>query len=146
MTAGACLRSAKIWLVRAHLKPRRLIPPRKPNGSIDSSQPRTRTCSSPDLLSFAFRVVFLVSKRRQWRRHPRGWPPATDMAGGGRLRHHRCSASYVRARNQAGGRSADLCSIVNACDPQNFEPNLALNLEISDLINTKKGSAYALVP
>jgi hypothetical protein len=31
---------------------------------------------------------------------------------------------------------------VNACDPQNFEPNLALNLEISDLINAKKGSAY----
>ncbi len=25
--------------------------------------------------------------------------------------------------------------------PQNFEPNLALNLEISDLINSKKGSA-----
>jgi ADP-ribosylation factor-binding protein GGA len=30
---------------------------------------------------------------------------------------------------------------VQACDPQNFEPNLALNLEISDLINSKKGSA-----
>jgi ADP-ribosylation factor-binding protein GGA len=33
------------------------------------------------------------------------------------------------------------CEIVQACDPQNFEPNLALNLEISDLINSKKGSA-----
>lgn len=33
---------------------------------------------------------------------------------------------------------------MNACDPQNFEPNLALNLEISDLINTKKGSTYAM--
>lgn len=34
------------------------------------------------------------------------------------------------------------CGIkVQACDPQNFEPNLALNLEISDLINSKKGSA-----
>ncbi|KAF2129848.1 VHS-domain-containing protein [Dothidotthia symphoricarpi CBS 119687] len=31
--------------------------------------------------------------------------------------------------------------ILSACDPQNFEPNLALNLEISDLINSKKGSA-----
>jgi hypothetical protein len=31
---------------------------------------------------------------------------------------------------------------VNACDPQNFEPNLALNLEIADLINSKKGNAY----
>ncbi|OCK86170.1 ADP-ribosylation factor-binding protein GGA1 [Lepidopterella palustris CBS 459.81] len=31
--------------------------------------------------------------------------------------------------------------ILNACDPQNFEPNLALNLEIADLINAKKGNA-----
>lgn len=30
----------------------------------------------------------------------------------------------------------------NACDPQNMEPNLALNLEVSDLINSKKGNAY----
>ncbi|KAF2835967.1 VHS-domain-containing protein [Patellaria atrata CBS 101060] len=30
--------------------------------------------------------------------------------------------------------------ILNACDPQNFEPNLALNLEIADMINAKKGS------
>ncbi|GAM83306.1 hypothetical protein ANO11243_012930 [Dothideomycetidae sp. 11243] len=29
----------------------------------------------------------------------------------------------------------------NACDPQNFEPNLALCLEISDLINSKKGNS-----
>ena len=29
----------------------------------------------------------------------------------------------------------------NAVDPSNFEPNLALNLEISDLINSKKGNA-----
>lgn len=27
-------------------------------------------------------------------------------------------------------------------DPMNFEPNLALDLEISDLINSKKGGAY----
>ncbi|KAF2399872.1 VHS-domain-containing protein [Trichodelitschia bisporula] len=31
--------------------------------------------------------------------------------------------------------------IIQACDPQNFEPNLALNLEIADLINAKKGNA-----
>ncbi|KAL8768380.1 MAG: hypothetical protein Q9194_005727 [Teloschistes cf. exilis] len=31
--------------------------------------------------------------------------------------------------------------IQNAVDPQNFEPNLALNLEISDLVNSKKGNA-----
>lgn len=28
-------------------------------------------------------------------------------------------------------------------DPGNFEPNLALDLEISDLINSKKGTASA---
>jgi hypothetical protein len=33
---------------------------------------------------------------------------------------------------------------VNACDPQNFEPNLALNLEIADLVNDKKGNSYGL--
>jgi ADP-ribosylation factor-binding protein GGA len=31
--------------------------------------------------------------------------------------------------------------IQNAVDPQNFEPNLALDLEIADLINSKKGNA-----
>ncbi|CAJ2508549.1 Uu.00g135750.m01.CDS01 [Anthostomella pinea] len=31
--------------------------------------------------------------------------------------------------------------ISSACSPENYEPNLALNLEISDLINNKKGSA-----
>ena len=32
-------------------------------------------------------------------------------------------------------------STENAVDPQNFEPNLALDLEIADLINSKKGNA-----
>ncbi|KAI9729345.1 MAG: hypothetical protein M1834_006868 [Cirrosporium novae-zelandiae] len=31
--------------------------------------------------------------------------------------------------------------IQSACDPSNFEPNLALNLEVADLINTKKGNS-----
>ncbi|KAL6692737.1 VHS domain-containing protein [Trichoderma pleuroticola] len=31
--------------------------------------------------------------------------------------------------------------IQGACSPENYEPNLALNLEISDLINSKKGTA-----
>lgn len=31
--------------------------------------------------------------------------------------------------------------IASACSPENYEPNLALNLEIADLINSKKGSA-----
>ncbi|KAJ5625644.1 hypothetical protein N7510_001953 [Penicillium lagena] len=32
-------------------------------------------------------------------------------------------------------------AIRNACDPQNYEPNLALNLEVADLVNTKKSNA-----
>lgn len=37
---------------------------------------------------------------------------------------------------------ANVCSFLgNACDPQNYEPNLALNLEVADLINSKKGNA-----
>ncbi|KAG7134566.1 ADP-ribosylation factor-binding protein C25H2.16c like [Verticillium longisporum] len=31
--------------------------------------------------------------------------------------------------------------IQGACSPENYEPNLALNLEVADLINSKKGSA-----
>ncbi|KAI1338171.1 VHS domain-containing protein [Xylariaceae sp. FL0016] len=31
--------------------------------------------------------------------------------------------------------------IASACSPENYEPNLALNLEISDLVNSKKGTA-----
>lgn len=42
-----------------------------------------------------------------------------------------------------GGRTPSQLQryIHSACSPDNYEPNLALNLEISDLINTKKGSA-----
>ena len=36
--------------------------------------------------------------------------------------------------------------IENAVDPMNFEPNLALDLEISDLINSKKGNAWVQYP
>ncbi|KAJ5911439.1 ADP-ribosylation factor-binding protein GGA2 [Penicillium subrubescens] len=32
-------------------------------------------------------------------------------------------------------------AIRNACDPQNYEPNLALNLEVADLVNSKKGNS-----
>lgn len=32
-------------------------------------------------------------------------------------------------------------AIRNACDPMNYEPNLALNIEVADLINSKKGNA-----
>ncbi|KAF2198980.1 VHS-domain-containing protein [Delitschia confertaspora ATCC 74209] len=52
----------------------------------------------------------------------------------------------MAARDRYGGFGEPPTSqlqrfILNACDPQNFEPNLALNLEIADLINAKKGNA-----
>lgn len=52
----------------------------------------------------------------------------------------------MAARDRFGGFSEPATTplqryIQNACDPQNFEPNLALDLEISDLINAKKGTA-----
>ena len=31
--------------------------------------------------------------------------------------------------------------IGNACDLSHYEPNLALNLEVADLVNSKKGNA-----
>lgn len=69
------------------------------------------------------------------------------MAHSAKLPHHNCSASYVRALIGVAFcttvTEANASWEVNACDPQNFEPNLALNLEITDLINSKKGSAYA---
>ncbi|MCJ1381493.1 hypothetical protein MMC17_004604 [Xylographa soralifera] len=55
------------------------------------------------------------------------------------------SARYA-ARDRFGSFSEPAQSplqryIQNAVDPQNFEPNLALCLEIADLINSKKGNA-----
>ncbi|PTB44693.1 uncharacterized protein TrAFT101_003237 [Trichoderma asperellum] len=42
----------------------------------------------------------------------------------------------------AGRSSSQLLRFIQgACSPENYEPNLALNLEISDLINSKKGTA-----
>lgn len=49
---------------------------------------------------------------------------------------------YAVLRNSSGPCNELTCFLVNACDPQNFEPNLALNLEIADMINAKKGNAY----
>ncbi|KAL9050801.1 MAG: hypothetical protein Q9162_006422 [Coniocarpon cinnabarinum] len=52
----------------------------------------------------------------------------------------------MATRDRYGGFSEPPSSplqrlIQNACDPQNYEPNLALDLEIADLINSKKGTA-----
>ncbi|KAI9728461.1 MAG: hypothetical protein M1828_003863 [Chrysothrix sp. TS-e1954] len=52
----------------------------------------------------------------------------------------------MAARDRYGGFAEPAITplqrfIQNACDPQNYEPNLALDLEIADLINSKKGNA-----
>ncbi|PLN81285.1 VHS-domain-containing protein [Aspergillus taichungensis] len=53
----------------------------------------------------------------------------------------------MAARDRYGGVFADLGftplqrAIRNACDLSHYEPNLALNLEVADLINSKKGNA-----
>jgi uncharacterized membrane protein YecN with MAPEG domain len=53
----------------------------------------------------------------------------------------------MAARDRFGGAYADLGltplqrAVRNACDITHYEPNLALNLEVADLINSKKGNA-----
>ncbi|KAF9892740.1 hypothetical protein FE257_001142 [Aspergillus nanangensis] len=53
----------------------------------------------------------------------------------------------MAARDRFGGAYADpgftplQRAIRNACDISHYEPNLALNLEVADLINSKKGNA-----
>lgn len=55
------------------------------------------------------------------------------------------SARYAARNNwgeMGGSAPSQLMRFIQAaCSPENFEPNLALNLEIADLINSKKGSA-----
>jgi ADP-ribosylation factor-binding protein GGA len=56
------------------------------------------------------------------------------------------ASARAAARDQWGGYGGHAPSqlqrfIQAACSPDNYEPNLALNLEISDLINSKKGTA-----
>lgn len=49
----------------------------------------------------------------------------------------------ARDRWDLGGRPPSQLHryIQTACSPENYEPNLALSLEITDLINSKKGTA-----
>lgn len=56
------------------------------------------------------------------------------------------ASARAAARDQWAGYGGHAPSqlqrfIQAACSPENYEPNLALNLEIADLINSKKGSA-----
>ena len=52
------------------------------------------------------------------------------------------SARYATRNRWAEPPTSRLLRFIqDACSPENYEPNLALNLEISDLVNLKKGSA-----
>lgn len=54
----------------------------------------------------------------------------------------RAMADRWSAMDGAGPVTSQLTRyILQACSPENFEPNLALNLEIADLINAKQGNA-----
>ena len=77
-----------------------------------------------------------------WRLHLPVWLPGTASAVLESLsspdQHY--NVTYVGSIGDIELSCADF-GPDNACDPQNFEPNLALNLEVVDLINSKKGNA-----
>lgn len=59
---------------------------------------------------------------------------------------HRYSGRFVRTPSLILATTRNILAnesvfLGNACDPQNYEPNLALNLEVADLVNSKKGNA-----
>lgn len=54
------------------------------------------------------------------------------------------SVISVRPRPKTNGGDELREQTDNACDPQNMEPHLALNLEVADLINSKKGNSCVL--
>ena len=60
-----------------------------------------------------------------------------------RLKHN-CSDSFVSETLYPSKEHFAEIYLENAVDPQNFEANLALDLEIADLINSKKGNAYGV--
>ena len=83
----------------------------------------------------------------RWRPLLRASRPGTALDLLESLRNHRCSATSVsRTLYRSEMRIVLTVCLENAVDPQNFEPNLALDLEIADLINSKKGNAYVMVP
>lgn len=120
--------------------------------TLHLSHPTCSQLATLSLLSKLAKITPILRLRRtalspvtaaRWRQHPRGWLRETDTAHSARHQHHRYNALYVGdPRFCCCGLALIYLGIVQACDPQNFEPNLALNLEISDLINSKKGSAY----
>ena len=71
-------------------------------------------------------------------------PPEIDLGHLGHLGNlprHNCSDSYVPYMRSLLSGDKLIEKIESAVDPQNYEPNLALNLEVADLINSKKGNA-----
>ena len=152
--APSCRGTAVIRVRRVGAHPLAAYPPFTPTPTPQSAPQSGIGCSSYVYLSlppsFANRaqpcfptIPAELHRRRQWRQHLHAWPPATATAHLARPRPARCSASFVWNPQwvtwKPGGTDRET---VQACDPQNFEPNLALNLEITDLINQKKGSAY----
>lgn len=83
---------------------------------------------------------------RRWKPPQRGMPPGTDSVLSANRRKPHYSGTFVCLMSLLAiwGHDSD-CSVENAVDPQNFEPNLALCLEIADLINSKKGNAYVIL-
>ena len=55
----------------------------------------------------------------------------------------RTSGQFPGAGHKLSGTLANhrCVSPGNACDISHYEPNLALNLEVADLVNSKKGNA-----
>jgi len=99
-------------------------------------------------------VVAVPALPRQSRISLRDPQPSHDCTYK-RVHHHfslpeqinmEAASARMATRNQFEGfevpRSSLERFIYNACDPaHNFEPNLALNLEIVDMINSKKGNS-----
>lgn len=77
-----------------------------------------------------------------WRLLRRATRPETGLRQQSQRKPH-CNAIYVRGleRQKYVRSDAYASATENAVDPQNYEPNLALDLEIADLINSKKGNA-----
>ena len=90
---------------------------------------------------FNYRSSTRAAIAQIWRRHQLEWLYGINSRG---FLHQEPNYkdSSVRHNEDGSDRLLTACFSDNACDPlSNLEPNLALNLEIVDLVNQKKGSA-----
>lgn len=76
-----------------------------------------------------------------WRQPQHEWRLGTVLGPTLSRACHRYSGQSVSIVMSMRHVPCGLIDVGNACDPQNYEPNLALNLEVTDLINSKKGNA-----